>query len=101
MPTLRLRSTASLMRLNSGGSHDTAKFTVIVFGNGTQVNSGAAMNPKHGRCTRSSSGAIALWYSLRDHQFDCDPVERNDEYRTRDSQLRLCEPSIRARPRCV
>jgi hypothetical protein len=33
MRTFRPRSAASLMRLNSGGSHNTAKFTVMVFGN--------------------------------------------------------------------
>jgi hypothetical protein len=31
------------------------------------------MNRKHGRRTQSNSGAIALWYSFRDHQFDCGP----------------------------
>ena len=34
------------MRLNSGGSHDTAKFTVVVFGDDAQVNGSATMNPK-------------------------------------------------------
>jgi hypothetical protein len=33
MRTLRPRLTANLMRLNSGGSHDTAKSTALVFGN--------------------------------------------------------------------
>src|SRR5580700_3584178 len=61
---------------------------------------GATMNP--GAWTpHATSGTSALWYSFRDHQVDCGPAGRNDEYRTRDSQLRLCEPSLRARPRCV
>src|SRR5438477_9267295 len=34
------------MRFNSGGSHDTAKFTVVVFGDDAQVNGSATMNPK-------------------------------------------------------
>jgi hypothetical protein len=41
---------------------------------------------KHGRSTQSNSGALALRYSFRDHQFDRGPAGRNDEYRTRDSQ---------------
>jgi hypothetical protein len=36
---------ASLMRLNSGGSHNTAKFSVIVFENDAS-NSGSTMNPR-------------------------------------------------------
>ena len=46
MRTLRPRSTASLMRLNSGGSYDTAKFSVIVVGNYAEVNGGVTMKPR-------------------------------------------------------
>jgi len=46
MRTLRPQSTASLMRLNSGGSYDTAKFTVMFSETMPQANGGATMNPK-------------------------------------------------------
>jgi hypothetical protein len=65
MRTLRPRSTASLRRLNSGGSHNTAKFTVIVCGNDAPSKGWSNYEPGS---TQSNSGAVALWYSFCDHQ---------------------------------
>lgn len=71
MRTLRPRLTANLMRLNSGGSHDTAKSTALVFGNDAPCKWWSNDEPESTDApTQWNSDAIALWYSFRDHQFD-------------------------------
>lgn len=56
------------------------------------------MNRKHGQSATELRCERAM-VSFRDQQFDCGLAGRNDEYRTQDSQLRLCKPSLRARLR--
>ena len=82
MLTLHPLSSASLIGLNIGGSHDTAKFSVIVFGNDASTTrwehneperSDAAIELRH-------EGAMVQFSRL---QFEDWPSSwTNDEYRT-------------------
>jgi hypothetical protein len=73
---------ASLMRLNSGGSHNTAKFGVIVFendaSNGGEHNEPESPGRRNRTPVRLHYGTVFVTAGLKTGR----PAGRNDEYWT-------------------
>ena len=84
MRTLHPLSTASLIAMNSGGSNDTAKFTVMFFGNDAPSKRWSNNEPESTDAARNHTpvraryGTVFVTTSLKTGG----PTGRNDEYRT-------------------